>query len=219
MSLSPQLEALVSPLLKGHANHQRRKTLPRSVGIAVVLLTAAALGAVALAASNSWIFKEDHGFALGKTTVLLHGTTYTVETYVSADGRSFNIGLSQGKQTLVDSVGRSWLRAPGVAADPRFPNPPPPSGAAIYGNRYTSEGGEIWFGISRPDIARVDLTDQHGGVFSTATVQPPRKYKSAFRFWVIAVPSSHATSYTAYDFDGTSIQRSPLSATTIMSLY
>jgi len=219
VSLSPELEALIAPLLKGHANRQRRKAARRSVGVAAALLTAAALGAVALAASNSWIFKEDHGFALGKTNVLFHGANYTVATYVSSDGRSFNIGLSQGKQTLVDSVGRSWLRAPGVAADPRFPNPPPPSGAAIYGNRYASEGGEIWFGISRPDIARVDLTDQHGVVFSAATVQPPRVYRSAFRFWVIAVPSSHATSYTAYDYDDTAIQRSPLTATTIMSLY
>jgi hypothetical protein len=219
VSLSPELEALLAPLLKGHANRKRRNAVRRTVGMSAALLTAAALGAAALAATNSWIFEEDHGFALGKTSVLFHGATYTVETYVSADGRSFNIGLSQGKQTLVDSVGRSWLRAPGVAADPGFPNPPPPSGAAIYGNRYTSAGGEIWFGISRPDIARVDLTDQHGVVFSTATVQPPRKYRSAFRFWVVAVPSSHATSYTAYDYDGAVIQRSPITATTIMSLY
>src|SRR6185312_7982599 len=103
--------------------------------------------------------------------------------YINPDGRSFNIALDHGKQPLVDSVGKSWLRAQGVQPDPSFPHPPPPQGPAVYGNSFTSNGGEIWFGIARPDIARVDLTDQHGRDFSTPTVQPPHKYRSAFRFW------------------------------------
>jgi hypothetical protein len=34
MSLSPELEALIAPLIKGHANRQRRNGIRRSVGIA-----------------------------------------------------------------------------------------------------------------------------------------------------------------------------------------
>jgi hypothetical protein len=220
VSLSPELEALLALLLKGHANRKRRNAVRRTVGISAALLTAAALGAAALAASNSWIFKSDHGYAIGKTNVVFHGAIYTVQTLVTGDGRSFNIGLNQGAEPLVDSVGHSWIRAPGVEADPELPNPPRrPSGQAVYGNTFTSGGGEIWFGIARPDIARVDLTDQHGHDFSTATVRPPQKYRSVFRFWVIAVPASHATTFTAYDYDGNTIQHGPLTATTIMSLY
>lgn len=219
MSLSPELEALIAPLLKGHAHRQRRKTVRRTVGIAAALLTAAALGAAALAATGSWIFKDQYGGSIGKTTVQFHGLTYTVETYVSPDGRKFNIVLNRGKLPLADSVGSSWIRAPGVPDDPELPNPPPPMGQAVYGNSFTSNGGEIWFGISRPDIARVNVTDRHGRVFSTDTVRPPHKYRSVYRFWVVALSASHATSFTAYDFDGNAIQRRPLIPTTIMSLY
>src|SRR4029079_11838088 len=220
MSLSPELEALLAPLLKGHANRKRRNAMRRSVGVAAALLTAAALGAAALAASNSWIFKSDHGYASGKKNVVFHGATYTVQTEVTGDGRSFNVGLNQGPELLVESVGHSWLRAPGVEPDPELPNPPRrPSGQAVYGNSFASGGGEIWFGVARPEIARVDLTDQHGHDFSTATVRPPQRYRSVFRFWVIAVPASHATTFTAYDYDGNAIQRGRLTATTIMSLY
>ena len=219
MSLSPQLEALVSPLLRGHANRQRRRAVRRSAGIAAALVTAAALGAAALAASNSWIFKDEQGWASGKTTVLFHGVTYNVETYVSSDGRSFNIGLSRGMQSLVDSVGKSWIRAPGVAADPDLPNPPTPAGPAMYGNSFTSKGGEIWFGIARPDIARVVVTDRGGRDFASDTVRPPQKFRSVVRFWVVALPASHAKTVTAYDYDAKVVQRGPLTATTIMDLY
>jgi hypothetical protein len=219
MSLPPELEALIAPLLEGHANRRRRTAIRRSVAVSATLLTAAALGAAALAATSSWIFSGEQGGAIGKTTVALQGVTYSVQTYVSPDGRKFNIGLNHGKRPLVDSVGSSWLRAPGLAPDPELPNPPPPAGQAVYGNSYTSNGGEIWFGIARPDIARVAVTDQHGRTFSTDTVRPPQKYRSVFRFWAVAVPAAHATTFTAYDYDGNAIERKPLIATTIMDLY
>jgi hypothetical protein len=219
MSLSPELEALIAPLIKGHANRQRRNGIRHSVGISVALLAAAALGAAALAATTSWIFKDEYGGSTGKTTVVLHGVTYTVRTYVSGDGRGFNIGLSRGKRPLADSLGSSFIHALGVPDDPVLPNPPPPRGQAVYGNSYTSRGGEIWFGIARPDIAHVAVTDQHGRVFSTETVRPPQKFPSVFRFWIVALPASHATTFTAYDGDGNAIERKPLAARTIMSLY
>lgn len=219
MSLSPELEELIAPLLQGHANRKRRTAVRRSSGISVALLAAAALGAAALAATNSWIFRDEYGGSTGKTAVLFHGRAYTVQTYVSADGRRFFIGLDRGKRPLADALGSSFIRAPGVPDDPALPNPPPPSGQAVYGNSFASMGGEIWFGIARPEIARVVVTDQFGRVFSTDTVRPPREFRSVFRFWVVALPASHATTFTAYDDDGNAIQRKPLVPTTVMSLY
>lgn len=219
MSLSPELEALIAPLLRGHQNRRRRKAVRRSVGMSAALLAAAALGAVALAATSSWIFKDEYGGSTGKTAVFFHGDAYTVQTYISADGRRFFIGLDRGKRPLADSLGSSLIHAPGVPNDPSLPNPPRPSGQAVVGNSFKSMGGEIWFGIARPEIARVAVTDQHGRVFSADTVRPPRKFRSVFRFWVVALPASHATTFTAYDSDGNTIQSKPLVPTTVMSLY
>ncbi len=219
MSLSPELEALIAPLLRGHANRQRRKAVRRPVAIAVALLGAAALGAAALAATSSWIFKDEQGGSVGTTTVVFHGAAYTVKSYVSSDGREFFIGLTDGKKPLVVSTGSSVIHAPGVPDEPMLPDPPPPSGQAVYGNSFASRGGEIWFGIARPGITRVVVTDQHGRGFSTDTVRPPHEFLSVFRFWVVALPFSHAMGFTAYAGDGNVVQRRRLYATTNMFLY
>jgi hypothetical protein len=219
VSLSPELDALLVPLLEGHANRQRRKGIRRPVAIGAALLAAAALGAAALAATSSWIFRGEQGGSIGTTTVDLHGITYTLRTYVDGDGRSFFIGLTDGEKPLVVSAGTSVIHAPGVPDEPMLPDPPPPSGQAVYGNSFKANGGEIWFGIARPEVTRVAVTDQRGRVFSTDTVRPPRKFLSVFRFWVVALPASHATSFTAYDNDGNVVQRRPLYATTNMFLY
>ncbi|HVW89292.1 MAG TPA: hypothetical protein VHC01_07480 [Gaiellaceae bacterium] len=220
MSLPGELEALVAPLLDGHARLRRRRRRRKQMAVAAIFAGAAVLATAALAAHSSWIFfRTGHFGTEARTEVVFHGRTYVVNATVSPDGRMSGILLFASRnlsRPLASGGGTSILPALGVSPLPLLP-PPTPTGHTAFGNSYTTSGGEIWFGDARPDVTRVVLTDSRGKQFSTATVKPPGS-PSAFRFWAVALPASHAAWIASYDRRGRIVERRRLYATPQMGL-
>lgn len=221
MNLPAELEALIGPLLDGHARLRRRRRRRKRVAVATIFASAAVLATAALASRSSWVFfhSSDSGTE-ARTEVVFHGRTYTVDAEVSSDGRMSAILLFAARdlsRPLAAGSGSSILQAPGVPPLPLLPHPTP-TGHTAFGNSYADSGGQIWFGDARPNITRIILTDGQGEQFSTDTVMPPRT-RSAFRFWAVALPASHAAWITSYNRSGRVVERRRLYATPQMGLW
>ncbi len=222
MNLPAELQALVEPLLDGHARLRRtRRRRKRAAVAATIFAGAAVLATAALASHSSWVFfHNSNSGTQARTEVVLHGRTYTVDAEVTPDGRMSAILLFAARELnrpLAAGSGSSILQAPGVPPLPLLPHPTP-TGHTAFGNSYAAAGGQIWFGDARPNITRIILTDGRGQQFSTDTVMPPST-PSAFRFWAVALPASHAAWITSYNRSDRVVERRRLYATPQMGLW
>jgi hypothetical protein len=130
------------------------------------------------------------------------------------DGRFFAIELYDDaalRHLVASASGGSTL------GSPLLPNMPP-SGHAMYAASYRTRAGEVWFGDARPGVTRIVLENARSRRFIAAAALPPKRFPSSFRFWVVAVPHTHATTIYAYDAHGRLVEHRALFATREMSL-
>jgi hypothetical protein len=199
---------------------RRRARRGKPIVVIVVVAVAVVLAAAALAATNSWLFDAEHGRTTGETTVSLHGHTYAIELQLWRDGRYFGLHLFGDRahtHELIAAYGGSILAAPNAPAVPLIPRLKP-TGQAMFGMSYRVDGGEIWFGDARPEVAKIVVLDTRGHAAETATVAPPRAFKTAFRFWALALPSSYGRTIVAYDAHGALVDRRLLFPARTMTL-
>ncbi len=96
--------------------------------------------------------------------------------------------------------------------------PSTPTGPAFGASNFDQGRGQIWFGDTRPTIDSIAITDTHGRVFRAHTAAPP-SMKTAFRIWIVALPSSTAQTIAGYDKHGTLVQRRPIYGLGVFNLH
>jgi hypothetical protein len=225
--LAERFAALVEPGQADWADVlQRARPRRCRLTVAAAAVAAALVTAAAVVAAGAWFFTKDGDTVNGQTSVQFHGAKYTVYAEVISGGRDLSLVLLKGapslaaiEQSLAFASGGYVLAAPGVPPEPALSNPPAPSGPPVAGNAYVREGGEIVFGDARPDVGRVELRDRKGHTFSTATAAAPLQFQDAFRVWAIALPSSTATTISAYNQHGKLMMRAPFYPTRNISLH
>jgi hypothetical protein len=188
----------------------RRRAKPRKKRylLALVAAAVAVVAVAAAAATGGWIFASGNDNTLtGSTQVQFHGQQFTLHADVQQ--RWLSLALTRGSEQAIavaSASGGSILAVPGVP-QPLLPHPPAPTGPPFGATNYDEGHGQIWFGDARPNITRIEVVDTHGHAFSTNTVQPPPKWKLAFRFWIVALPASTGNTIAGYDNHGKLVQR------------
>jgi hypothetical protein len=186
----------------------RRYAIPIAAAVATIAVAAA------LAAGGGWLFTNGFGGNVqGTTQVEFHGNTYASQTLMAKGGRFFCILLLPHRAAswatdLNDFVARGCGASVLTVKDlPQQLVPPStPTGPAFGALRFDQSPGQIWFGDTRPTIHSIVITDTQGHAFRTRTAAPPTM-KTAFRVWIVALPSSTAQTIAGYDEHGTLVQR------------
>jgi hypothetical protein len=177
--------------------------------LAVAVATAVIVSAAAFAANGGWWFSKTGSESFGTTQVQFHGRMLALNAMFSSDGRSFCLLLQDDQAImstyLASGCGGSVLAVRGLPQR-LLPDPPAPSGPPFGATYFEQGGGQVWFGDARPEVAAITITDTHGLSFSTRTVGP-KSIKTAFRFWVIALPSSSAAAIAGFDGDSRVVAR------------
>jgi hypothetical protein len=159
---------------------RRARRTHRRVAVAVAAGVAAVIATAAVAAGGGWIFSAHGPRLTAVTRVSLHGTTWRVE------------------------LTRLCLRVSGgaTAQDCGRALPPP------FGARHVDvDGGQIWAGETVGFARRISIADAAGTVHTASAVKAPRGTKTPFRYWVIALDGTKATSITAYDAHGRTLRK------------
>lgn len=198
--------------VRRRAGRRARRYVPPLAATAALIV-----GAVALAAGGGWLFTRGYGGNVeGTTQVQFHGKTYAAQTLMSPGGRYFCILLlphragswaTDLKDFVERGCGASVLTVEGLP-QPLLP-PSAPVGPAFGALNFDSGRGQIWFGDARPTIDTITITDNHGRVFSTRTAAPATM-KTAFRIWIVALPSSTGETIAGYDEHGKLVKRAPI---------
>jgi len=194
--------------VRRRARRGRRRFVPLIAAAAAVIVVAAAL-----AAGGGWLFTKGGGEVQGTTHVQFHGKTYTAQALMDKGGRSFCILLVPHQAiSLADDLNNSVARGCGgsvltVKGLPQSLLPSSaPTGPAFGALNFDQGRGQIWFGDTRPTIDTIAITDTHGHVFRTQTAAPA-SMQTAFRIWIVALPTSTAQTIAGYDKHGTLVQR------------
>jgi hypothetical protein len=194
---------------------RRRFVLPMAAAAAAIVVAAA------IAANGGWLFtKDSQGGVWGTTHVQFHGKTWTVQTLMLNRGRFFCLLLLPDRDIshrVAEGCGVSTLTVKGMPQKllpPRAPTGPP------FGAAYFDQGGDgqVWFGDARPTIAMIAITDSRGRVFRTQTVAPSN-LKTAFRIWIVALPSSTGLTIAGYDTHGKLVQKRSIYGLGAFNLY
>ena len=168
---------------------------------------AAVAAAAALAAGGGWLFTSHGPLTTGSTQVQFHGTTYTLHALILARGRTFCLELSRGTKlrlpAIANGCGVSTLTVKGLPQ--RLLPRAAPTGLPFGAKNWDSGGGQVWFGDARPDVASIEIVDTSGHTFRAQTAAPAPK--TAFRLWVIALPSSTGRTIAGYDAHGKLVLR------------
>jgi hypothetical protein len=181
---------------------RRRFVLPMAAAGAAIVVAAA------IAANGGWLFtKDSQGGVWGTTHVQFHGKTWTVQALMLNRGRFFCLLLLPDRDIshrVAEGCGVSTLTVKGM---PQKLLPPRAPTGPLFGAAYFDRAhGQIWFGDTRPTIATIAITDSRGRVFRTQTVAPS-SLKTAFRIWIVALPSSTGQTIAGYTTDGTLVQK------------
>lgn len=193
----------VVPSGRGRAERLRLRAVLVAAVAAAVIVTAAAF-----ATSGGWWFSKRGSEAFGTTQVQFHGKLLVINALFSRDGRWFCLVLQEHQAVtayVASGCGGSVLAVRGLPQR-LLPHPPAPSGPPFGATYFAQAGGEVWFGDARPEVAAITVTDARGDSFSARTVAP-QGIKLAFRFWVIALPSSSAATIAGFDDHGRLIAR------------
>ena len=195
--------------VRRRAGRRARRYVPLLAATAALIVAA-----VALAAGRGWLFTRGYGGNVqGTAQVRFHGKTFTAQTLMTPGGRYFCILLLPHRAAswatdLRDFVergcGASVLTVKGLP-QPLLPRSAP-IGDAFGALNFDQGRGQIWFGDARPTIDRITITDTHGRLFSTRTAAPATM-KTAFRIWIVALPSTTARTIAGYDRNGALVQR------------
>jgi hypothetical protein len=170
-------------------------TFPRPRVLALAVAGAACAAAVAFAAGGGWLFSSHGQQIVGITHVALQGKPWrvTLKQEARRDGTSLLVVYaSRGKMEST--------RAGGV-----FPS------ARSFGEPFAAlevyvPGGQIWAGTTRSTIRRISITYYSGRVYTTDTIAAPRRAKTPYRYWALAVPGvAPAASLTTQDVNGKAI--------------
>lgn len=195
---NPELLAIADAIA---AVKPRRRQRSRRVTVALAMLAVVvmgATGAIAATGGNRWLF-DSYGKegATGKAVVSLDGRTFVVEASIFGGGRLVSLDLVRDGRVVAQGFGGSMLAVPGMP-ELMLPRPPPPEGPPLGAVAYQAEGGQIWFGDARPQVATVAVTDGQSRSVLTRTVAPGGA-KVAFRIWAVALPGGSAETIAGYD--------------------
>jgi hypothetical protein len=188
---------------------RRRARRPRRhVALAITAAAAAVAAAAALAAGGGWLFTKHGVLTTGATQVQFHGKNYTLHALLLGQGRMFCLELSEGSRMRLPAIasgcGVSTLTIKGLPQ--RLLRPSAPTGLPFGAKNWDQGGGQVWFGDARPDVASIEIVDANGRTVRAQTAAPPTA-KTAFRLWVIALPSSTGRTIAGYDAHGKLVLR------------
>lgn len=186
--------------VKRRAAHpvRRRWVVGGTAAVAVVL------AAVAVAATNGWIFKRaPYAEPTFAKTFAFQGASWSIVGALDGNGAlsCFDVGRTEA---VLAARGRCRV----FLVTPPGGSPFSRSGPLTM-LRWPHRGGEIWFGETRSTVARVEITDSRGRTVAAPTVAAPTlPYPTAhYRLWLIPLPSSLAVSVAAYDRRGKLLYR------------
>jgi hypothetical protein len=167
---------------------------------ALVIALAVVVTAVAVAATNGWVFKRaayaEPSFSRSFT---FQGKSWSLAGYLTSDGdvACFRLGPKSAERGPMTC--RIHLEQP--------PGTSPTTEGTTVG--YDHGPGQVWFGDAPARVARVEITDDHGKKHrSEAVLTPTLPLPTArFRLWLILLPSTTARSVAAYDRHGKLLYR------------
>lgn len=168
-------------------------------------VAAAIVAAAAVAAGSGWIFKSaPYSEPSFTRTFQFQGTSWSFVGYLDGNG-----GLSCFEVGRTNALLAKRVRCIRVVTPPGTSSSPFSSTEPISILSQEHRGGEIWFGEARSKVARIVITDDRGRAFSTSPVLTPTlSHPTArFRLWLVALPSSHADTFSAYDASGRLLYR------------
>jgi hypothetical protein len=190
-TLLDRFAALADPTDDSDWLDVRRRARPSPMRVAMAAAAGAAVvaAATALAAAGGWVFST-------------HDHHVTAATTVSLDGKSWNVSITTG------SLGRVCFRVEGSTGPTCTGRLDTLRRARPFGAVSVKvPGGQIWLGATIGFARRVVVTTTDGHSFATETKAAPRRTKTPFRYWALAV-SGRAKWITAHDAHGHAIRAS-----------